>query len=368
VVGIRVHIVKIIFAALFVLSTCVGPSLGHGNPPSATLTAEPDAPNGGLPVKRDLGVKNDMAPMTQSALQPVNLVYADATGSYRVLLTIALQQGLFEKHGLEIHAVAATGPIVPRVTRDVPVGLIGEPAAILQAAEGSDLRIVASFSKTRVTGHLVGRPDIHSASELRGRRIGVRVLGAGIWISTVMALEQLGLSPSRDKISLVPVGSPVEILRALEDGAIDAALLPAAQSRNLRTLGYHVLLDDYPGDATAYGGALVVDAAFLTSRAELVEKAITALVEALAFCLEEKNFSSVVESFKTSLGISDDETARSNLRELKSKPYPSCLDLTHMRKVMSLHDARVLNVDIDQLVDDRLVKEIDKRGTIDQPQ
>ena len=67
-----------------------------------------------------------------------------------------------------------------------------------------------------------------------------------------------------------------------------------------------------------------------------------------------------------SLGIADEETARANLRELKPKPYPSRLDLADMRKVMSLHDARVLNVDIDQLVDDRLVQKLDKEGTIDQ--
>jgi hypothetical protein len=42
------------------------------------------------------------------------------------------------------------------------------------------------------------------------------------------------------------------------------------------------------------------------------------------------------------------------------------LDLADMRKVMSLHDARVLNVDIDQLVDDRLVQKLDKEGTINQ--
>jgi ABC-type nitrate/sulfonate/bicarbonate transport system substrate-binding protein len=301
-------------------------------------------------------------------LQPVNLVYADATGSFRILLTIALQQGFFEKYGLEIQAVAASGPIVPRVTKEVPVGLIGEPAAILQAAEGADLRIVASFSRTRVTGHLVGGPAIRNASELRGRRVGVRVLGAGIWISTVMALEHLGLSPSRDRISLVPVGSPVEIQRALEEGVIDAALLPVAQSRKLKALGYQVLLDDYPGDATAYGGGLAIDAAFLKSHPELVDRVITALVEALAFCLEEANFRSVQESFKTSLGIADEETARANLRELKPKPYPSRSDLAHMRKVMSLHDARVLNVNIDRLVDDRILQELDKRGTIDEPQ
>ena len=90
-----------------------------------------------------------------------------------------------------------------------------------------------------------------------------------------------------------------------------------------------------------------------------------ALVEALAFCLAEENSRSVMESFRTSLGIADEETARANLRELKQKPHPSRLDLADMRKIMSLHDARVLNVDIDQLVDDRLVQKLDKEGTID---
>jgi ABC-type nitrate/sulfonate/bicarbonate transport system substrate-binding protein len=365
-VGEGVHMMRMVFAAIFVAGTSIGASWGQAYPSSAVIMDEPVAPRGGIPLAQDTGVRKNMARPTLSALQPVNLVYADATGSFRVLLTIAQQHGLFEKHGLEIHAVAASGPIVPRVTKDVPVGLIGEPAAILQAAEGSDLRIVASFFRARLSGHLVGRPDIRSASELRGKRIGVRVLGAGIWISTVLALEQLGLSPSRDEITLVPVGSPVEILRALEEGAIDAALLPAAQSRRLKTLGYHVLLDDYPGDITAYGGGLVVAAAYLESHPELVEKVITALVEALAFCLAEKNSRSVMEAFRTSHGIADEETARANLRELKPKPYPSRLDLADMRKVMSLHDARVLNVDIDQLVDDRLIQKLDKEGTIDQ--
>ena len=296
---------RLVIAAIFVAWTSVGASWGQACPSSAVTVDQPVALRGGIPLSGGCRGRKNMTQSTPTALQPVNLVYAEATGSFRVLLTIAQQQGLFEKHGLEIHTVATSGPIVPRVTKDVPIGLIGEPAAILQAAGGSDLRIVASFSRTRLSGHLVGGPDIQSASELRGKRIGVRVLGAGIWISTVLALEQLGLSPPRDEITLVPVGSPVEILRALEEGAIDAALLPVAQSRRLKTLGYHVLLDNYPEDITAYGGALVVAAAYLESHPELVEKVITALVESLAFCLAEKNFRSVMEAFRTSLGIAD---------------------------------------------------------------
>ena len=303
-----------------------------------------------------------MTSSTLSVLQPVNLVYADATGSFLVLLAIAQQQGFFEKHGLEVQTTAARGATVPRVTKDVPIGFIGEPAAILQAAEGSDLRIVASFSRTPLSGHLIGRPHVRSASDLRGKRIGVRVLGAGLWISTVLALEQLGLDPKRDGIALVPVGSPGEILRALENGVIDAALLSVAQSRRLSALGYRVLLDNYPQGITAYGGGLVVDGAYLESHPEVIEKIISALTDALAFALAENNSEPVMESFKTSLGITDKETARSNLHELLPKPYPSRSALESMQRVMSIHDARVRDIRIDRLMDDRLVRKLDEAG------
>ena len=303
-----------------------------------------------------------------SALQPLDLVYADATGSFLVLLAIAQQQRLFEKLGLDVRAIAARGATVPKVTDDAPIGFIGEPAAVLQAADGNDVRIVASFSRTSLSGHLVGRPGIHSASDLRGRRIGVRVLGAGLWISTVLALEQLGLSPTRDGIDLVPIGSPGEILRALEQGAIDAALLPVAQSRRLGTLGYHVLLDSYPPDITAYGGGLVVSAAYLDAHPDVVEKSISALMGALAFSLAERNAEPVMDAFRTSLGITDKETALANLRELLPRPYPSRAALESMQRVMSLHDARVLDIKIDRLIDDRLVKKLDKEKAVGSPQ
>jgi ABC-type nitrate/sulfonate/bicarbonate transport system substrate-binding protein len=313
-----------------------------------------------LALADDLMTRRTMSTPTPSALQLVKLVYAEATGSFLVLLAIAQQQRLLEKHGLEVHAIAARGATVPTLTNDVPIGFIGEPAAILQAAGGNDVRIVASFSRTSLSGHLVGRPDVRGPSDLRGRRLGVRVLGAGLWISTVLALEQLGLSPARDRIALVPVGSPGEILRALEDGTIDAALLPVVQSRRLSALGYHVLLDNYPEGITAYGGALVVSAAYLDARPEIVEKLIAALMEALALSLAGQTSDPVMDAFKESLGIADKATALANLRELLPKPYPSRAALESMQRVMSQHDARVLDLKLDQLMDDRIVQRLGK--------
>jgi ABC-type taurine transport system substrate-binding protein len=99
------------------------------------------------------------------------------------------------------------------------------------------VRLVASFSDIRLSGHLVARPGINAPIDLRGKRLGARVIGAGLWISTILALERLGLDPRRDHIAILPVGNPVEIFHALEQRNIDAALVSPAQSRELQAKG-----------------------------------------------------------------------------------------------------------------------------------
>jgi hypothetical protein len=89
--------------------------------------------------------------MDTSARPRPKLVFGQATGSALVVLAIALQQRMLEKQSPEVEPVSAPGATVPRITPDTPVGLIGEPAAILQAAEGSGLRNSASLSRRRST-------------------------------------------------------------------------------------------------------------------------------------------------------------------------------------------------------------------------
>jgi hypothetical protein len=147
---------------------------------------------------------------------------------------MAEQEALFQKYDVNVRSVGVKGATVPRLTADMPLGMIGEPAALLQAAEGADLRLVASFSDIKLSGHLVAQPGIKSPGDLRGKRLGARVIGAGLWISTILALEQLALDPRRDEITILPVGNSVQIFRALEQGEIDGALVSAAQSRELQ--------------------------------------------------------------------------------------------------------------------------------------
>jgi ABC-type nitrate/sulfonate/bicarbonate transport system substrate-binding protein len=169
-----------------------------------------------------------------SAQVRINLLHVGAV----LPLSIAQEQGLFTKHGVEVRLVLVPAPNVPRLAEENPFGYIGAPGVLLRAAEGTDVKIVGSFSTDRVTGHVVARPDIKKPEELRGKRVGVRALGAGLWIQTILALEHLGLDPTRDNISTLAIGDPPQIVQALEAGTIDAAVLPAAQSRQLKAKGF----------------------------------------------------------------------------------------------------------------------------------
>jgi hypothetical protein len=60
--------------------------------------------------------------------------------------------------------------------------------------------------------------DRMTQQELLSILFGPRMISV---VRRMLALEQLGLDPKRDGITLVPVGSPAQILHALEQGAID---------------------------------------------------------------------------------------------------------------------------------------------------
>jgi hypothetical protein len=83
----------------------------------------------------------------------VNIIFAEGTGSFVVLLEIAKTQALFGKRGIEVRALPTRGAAVPRLSDEAPLGLIGAPAALLQVADGADLKLIATLSTTKASAH-----------------------------------------------------------------------------------------------------------------------------------------------------------------------------------------------------------------------
>lgn len=296
----------------------------------------------------------------------INMLYLGAVGLGVVPLSIANQHGLFSKHGVDVHLVPVTGTQVPRLTTDNPFGYIGAPAAMMRAMEGDELKLLASFDNGRLSNHLVVRPDITMPEHLRGKRLGARVTGAALWIHSILALEQLGLDPQRDNITILPIGDPPQIVEALKSGKIDAAVLSRAQSRQLCAEGYSVLLDLYPANLYGAQDALVVATHFFVEHPDVAKKIVSAMIEAAAFCLSTRNQAAVLQAIMTELKVSNSAAAQESLDQLSliltRDPYPSKERLRNMQRIMGLHDRKLLDVDVDRLIDDRFVRQLAASG------
>jgi ABC-type nitrate/sulfonate/bicarbonate transport system substrate-binding protein len=300
---------------------------------------------------------------TASAQTKVSISHI-VIGPNQVPLWIAHEQGLFAKHGTDVQLLHET------VTGDFQFRVFGTPATIAAVAAGRDLKVLVSLNSGRITSHLMTRPDVKTPDDLRGQRFGVTRIGTGFWIFSILALEHLGLDPKRDRINFVEVGGDVpRLVQALETGEIDAAMLDPAQGTQLRAKGFSLLLDMSAVNSSAVQQALVVNGAYLRENPELVEKVVAGLVEGIAFSLSPANKDTVLKTLMAHLNITVPAAAESGyqafLARVNRKPYGSAAALRNVQRVMALNDPKVLNVNVEDLVEDRFVRKLDESGVID---
>jgi ABC-type nitrate/sulfonate/bicarbonate transport system substrate-binding protein len=300
----------------------------------------------------------------------VNLLHVGSTiPCAAILLYVAAQQGIFARYGLEVRLVFVPGTEIPELSAATPFGFIGAPAALLRAAGGAELKILGCFNTSRASGRLIATPAITRPAGLSGARLGVRALGAGQWIQTLHALESLGLDLDRDRIRIVPVGDEAQITRALESGEIEAAIFTQTRAHALKSRGFSDLLDLYPADIRGFPSAVVATADQLRRSADEAAKLMESLIATMAFCLAPRNRSLVMAGLLQASDTKDPAAAREGYREFlltaRRKPYPCMQRLLQMQRVMARSDPRVLELSIQDLVDDQLVRHLDESGSID---
>ena len=309
-------------------------------------------------------------PSAQGAVAARTVVIANLiVGANLLPLWVADEQRLFAKQGIDAQVTLVEGDVSRRIGDDVPFGVMGIPAAILAVSAGRDLKVVATLDSARVTSHLVARPDIKTADALRGKRLGVGRIGAGYWIHSILALDHLGLDPKRDGISFVELGTLPQLVQALEGGGIDAVVIDRGQSAQLTGKGFSLLLDMYPANILGVQSVLVVSGAYSRQHPDVVEKVVAGLIDGIGFSLAPKNEETVRKTLMARMKISGPAAAeigyRSFLLRANRKPYASIPAMRNMQRVMALNDSKVLDVQLEELADDRFVRKLDDGGAID---
>ncbi|HUK40867.1 MAG TPA: ABC transporter substrate-binding protein [Candidatus Acidoferrales bacterium] len=285
-------------------------------------------------------------------------------------LWVAQEKGFFAKNGIDVQTIFIPGSptlIATLNTGDVQFGYTGGTATLGAAVGGLDIKILAAFSNFIQTDFVV-RPEIKSPGDLKGKRIGVTSIGGTGWMSAMLALEQIGLNPDRDKILFAAFGDQRVISQALETGTIQGASLAGVFSQRLKRSGYNFMaeVDRIP----LVGTSVVVKGDYLANHQAVARNTLKALIEGHGFLLNPANKAAVMEIMTKKLGITDPQAAQDGyedyVRRTDHRAFVIIDGLRNIQRFMKVRNPKIGEINLDRLVDESILREFEKSGFLEQ--
>jgi len=163
---------------------------------------------------------------------------------------IAVEERLFQKHGLEVVPVFFGGsPLInaAMMAGEFPIGLTGGAGIISSQLAGSDLTVIGSYLQV-LTIDGMARPGIKSIDELRGKKVAVSRIGASTYFAGLSMLDSRAMKPT--DVTFIQAGGVGESYAALINGAVDGAMIGYPFSLKAKNAGFQLLFR--PPD-TEYG-------------------------------------------------------------------------------------------------------------------
>src|SRR5690349_12509985 len=148
------------------------------------------------------------------------------------------------KYGLDVDVL-----FVPVSSRAIQAALAGEIQFITSGGVANINANVTGADFTGLTATLntfvfkiIGSPEIKKPEQLRGKKVGISRLGGASDFSIRYALTHWGMTPDKD-VAIIQVGGEQEEFLALQNKAIDAAILSEPYATVAKRAGSVVLAD-----------------------------------------------------------------------------------------------------------------------------
>jgi ABC-type nitrate/sulfonate/bicarbonate transport system substrate-binding protein len=238
------------------------------------------------------------------------------------------------------------------------------PGSVVSAAtSGLDVAFFAGIVN-KADGDFIGAPSVRSAEDLKGKRIGVQSIGGGVWSMAMLAVEHLGLEPSRDKMTVMVVGDSPVLAQSLESGGIEATYLNYTHSRALKEKGFPVLLDLGKAPISYQGLAAATRRGYLKQNPQIVDGLMRGFVETIVYIHKPENKEIVIKSLVKNLRLKSAQDAEIGygavqwLYNLNIKP--TLAGIQNMARFLALTNPKVKSVKSEDVVDDAPWQRLEK--------
>ena len=212
------------------------------------------------------------------AAEPMRIAYSSISGAMAALW-VAQDYGYFRRHGLDVQLLyIGGGSVVTQalIGGDVQFARLGASPVIQASLRGVSLKMIANTINTLVFS-LMARPEIQTAKDLKGKKIGLTRLGGSTDFALDLALKKWGLRRGSD-VAVIQTGGMPQLLGAITSGIADAGVVSPPTNLTAAKLGLRELVDF--GDI----GIIYPNSPLATTQSYLEKNRPTALRLLRAYC------------------------------------------------------------------------------------
>jgi NitT/TauT family transport system substrate-binding protein len=303
------------------------------------------------------------------AQEKIRIEYS-STDTLNQLWTIADDAGFYRKHGLDAEVVyigSTTIGIAAIVSQDIQVGNAAGSGVANAAVRGADVVSVACMINV-LAYELVVLDSVKSAEDLKGKAIGISRFGSVSDVAARELLKGLGLRPMED-VKLLQIGGASERAAGFSRGIIagfpsppgNVHLIPGGLShRILANMG------DLPKPYPLPFICAVTTKSYLAKNRSTVKRVVMALIEASHYFKTNREGTQKIVA-KYLRGANKpylDSAYQSTLKILERVPYTTREGMK-IQLDEALKQSPGSKVTVDSLIDDSIVRELEKEGFID---
>jgi ABC-type nitrate/sulfonate/bicarbonate transport system substrate-binding protein len=283
------------------------------------------------------------------------------------LLWVTKEGKLFDKNGLDVEVLYLAGSfgqsalLANEIQLAVYTGLLLTPARL----QGADVVMVASFLD-HLLSRLVVRPDIRSAADLRGKKLGVTRFGTASDFGMRLMVSRLGLNPDTD-VAILQIGDNPMRVAALQGKVVDGAIFDPPDYKKAVEAGGRVLMNLEEVAIPYQHAGLVTTKKFIANRPDIVRRAVQSIVEGAA--LVRRDPETAKRALTKRLRIKDEKELEETYQLLRGftrvKPYPSIEGFRAILGDLAKRLPAAKNADPKDFVDSKFIEELDRSGYID---
>lgn len=283
---------------------------------------------------------------------------------------VASDKGIFRKHGIEAEIIVTgqggTAGIGALLANDIQMVSSAGDLLVAAALRGGETVMLAGVVNKGLQ-RILTVPEIKTAADLKGKRVGVTRIGAVSHVVLQMMMQRWKMQPN--DIQVMQVGSSPNMLVSLDKRGIEGAVLTIPSMFVAEDRGYRVLVDMADTDIYYLHTMIGTTRSYLKNNRDKVSRFLKGFVEGIAYVKQHRKESVEIVKKKLRIGPEQERNLERSVDLLATKyyeqvPYPALNGVATVLGFVDKDNPKAKTADPKSFVDDSLLREIEASGFI----